>query len=560
MQTSWTRRGRAERIVGTARLVLAVSSLTAVYLDPSDPAKYAALAYSILVGYAIYSCVLLVVIRRSLAWSRLFGVATHAIDLLLFSTILYFTSGPSSPFFVHFVFAIFAAALRFGRSGVLWTSVLAVAVYLLIALPVIAQTTGSFELNRFVIRCVYLVIVGALLVYLTRYQEDLRDDLARLAAGPGEGPADLDSLIGRLLRHAASVSGAPRTALAWEEHEDPVRRFAELKGDQISFATSEWSQESSVFMDNSASPFLAIGETIHPIRTTPRDDGATVTTARQALAQLQGQRSRTAVAVPMRTRTITGWLFCLDKKIVTHDDIEIAIVLARLSGALIDAQFMAAERERSAVVADRVRLGRELHDGLLQSLSGAVHSLEVVHRTLESDPADARRMITTVQAFLMEDQRALRLFVQDLAPLGFRGDRPLSRLLDELATRAGRQWSLEIELTAVMVDDLPLNLREEIYFLVSEAVFNVIKHAEATRITIDVRGRGNAVDLTVVDDGHGFSFTGTKELDVLEKSRSGPASICSRVRMLGGELRAISSTGGATLQMTLPVHAEASQS
>ena len=556
MQATWTRRGRAERIVAIARLTLALASLGAIYVDPSDPAKHAALAYSILVGYTLYAAVLLVVVWRSFAWRLGFGVATHVIDLALFSTILYFTSGPASPFFVHFVFAIFAAALRFGRRGVLWTSVVAVAMYLLIALPSITQATPAFETNRFIIRCVYLMIIGALLVYLTRYQEDLRDDLARLAAGPGDGPTDLDSLIARLLRHTAVVSGAPRVVMVWEEQDDPVRRVAELVGGNVSFSTTEWSDADPAFDRISGVPFLAVGEGIHPVRTTGGDSRVAIATARRAVELLRDP-GKTVVGVPIQSSAIVGWLFGLDKKSVTYDDIEIAIVLARLSGAMIDAQFMAAERERTAVAADRVRLGRELHDGLLQSLSGAVHSLEVVHRTLESDPAEARRLITSVQGFLMEDQRALRMFVQDLAPLGFRGDRPLSRLLQELASRAGRQWGLPIELTALLVDELPSSLREEIYFLVSEAIFNVIKHAEATRISVDVRGRGTDVALTVVDDGHGFGFEGTKDLASLEQTRSGPASICSRVRLLDGRLQATSTKQGVRLEMTLPAREEA---
>ena len=119
MQSS---RQRSERLIALGRGVLAGLSLLAIWLDPSEPAKYAQSTYSLLAAYLAYALLLaawawtagLIVVRLALV--------THAIDGLIFTALIYLTEGPTSPFFVFFVFSLFAAALRWQWQGVLWTA------------------------------------------------------------------------------------------------------------------------------------------------------------------------------------------------------------------------------------------------------------------------------------------------------------------------------------------------------------------------------------------------------------------------------------------------------
>src|SRR5690349_13715300 len=127
----YTPESRAERLIAGGRIALAASALIAVWLDPTEPAKYAAIAYSLLVAYVFYSLLVALLVVRAPAPSNWLRLATHGFDLAFFSLFTYFTSGPAgSPFIAYFVFSMVAATLRWQWRGTLWTAVAALVAFL----------------------------------------------------------------------------------------------------------------------------------------------------------------------------------------------------------------------------------------------------------------------------------------------------------------------------------------------------------------------------------------------------------------------------------------------
>jgi hypothetical protein len=116
-----------------------------------------------------------------LAYARLLAVGTwrwgggtrlpivpHFVDIVVFSIIQYFT-GPSSPFFMYFMFSMFCGAIRWGPRGTLTTGGVVIVTYAVMT-ATMSQTFGGAqnELNRIVIRTMYLVVTAGMLVYLGR--------------------------------------------------------------------------------------------------------------------------------------------------------------------------------------------------------------------------------------------------------------------------------------------------------------------------------------------------------------------------------------------------------
>jgi len=174
-------RDRAERTIALARVGLALSTLFAVWLDPAEPARIVEITYALHLAYVAYALIV-----AGFIWTHGPGdrrpFVTHAIDIVVFSVFQYLTLGPSSPFFVLFIFSLFCGAIRWGWRGTLSTAAIVVVGYLVMGTS-ISRTLGpsEFELSRFIIRVLYLSVAAGLLVYLGRYEARLRGDIERLA-------------------------------------------------------------------------------------------------------------------------------------------------------------------------------------------------------------------------------------------------------------------------------------------------------------------------------------------------------------------------------------------
>lgn len=190
---------RPERLIAAGRVVLAASSLFAVWLDPSEPAKYARVAYFLLAAYLAYSVLIALALWRFEAPSRRARLATHLFDLHFFSLFIYFTAGAGSPFTAFFVFSLVCAALRWGWRGTAWTAAASLAALLAISVyfgEVVDDP--DFQLHTSIIRGVYLAVVAMLLGYLGAHEEQTRRELSLLAAWPQEVPA---GAVGARLDH-----------------------------------------------------------------------------------------------------------------------------------------------------------------------------------------------------------------------------------------------------------------------------------------------------------------------------------------------------------------------
>ena len=218
---------RAERLIATSRVVLAAFSLMAVWLDPYTPPIHERTTYFLLLGYLTYSLTVAAVVWLAHAVLVRLGLITHVLDLSLFSMLTYFTEGPTSPFFMYFMFSIVGATLRWHWHGALWTAAAALVGFNGIGVYASEVVNNpAFEENRFIIRSVYLAVMAGLLGYLGAYEERRRREMSQLAVWPRALPSDRKIPQPAILESAARVLGAPRVLLAWEELDEPWLRLA----------------------------------------------------------------------------------------------------------------------------------------------------------------------------------------------------------------------------------------------------------------------------------------------------------------------------------------------
>ncbi|TLY46245.1 MAG: hypothetical protein E6K59_01475 [Nitrospirae bacterium] len=522
----------AERLIAAARLVLVASSLTAIWLDPREPAEYAGLISRLLSGYFLYALVV-----AALVWSwpttpALLPRITHAFDLVAFSIFMYFTHGPTSPFFVYLVFALMCATLRWQWRGTLWTAVAALVVLTGLGLYAAGFLHDpEFELDSFIIRSVYLAVAATLLSYLGLSVQRQRSEMTGLAEWPHVVPQQEMALIRDTLERAAEVLRVPRVLLAWEEAEEPGLQLASWDNGKV-----HWTRvPPDTFQPLVAEP---LAETsflcLHLSTPTPmvfRKSSSGVTRWRGAALHPELQASFTidaALALPLRGETFQGHLLFLDKQGQSLDDLVLGELVAREVEVRLDLFYLSRRLKQTAATEERVRLACDLHDGLLQSLTGMALQLQAVQRLLHEDPLTAKERLRDLQTLVASEQRGLRLFVREMKSL----------------------WLMSMGEAYVQ---LPGDLAQQIYLIVREALLNAARHAKASAIRVTLRAENEHVRILVADNGCGFSFRGCYDHAKLTEMKLGPVSLKGRIASLGGSLAIDSTDAGARLDIRLPL-------
>jgi len=253
---------------------------------------------------------------------------------------------------------------------------------------------------------------------------------------------------------------------------------------------------------------------------------------------------------------IEGRLFALDKPEMTWDDLVLGQIVARLAVARMDHLALRERMREAAAAEERIRLSRDLHDGLLQALTGVALQLQVSRRLLDRDPNAARERLAEIQAAIAGEQRDLRSFVNRLkpVPLPESAGWDLRPRLEDACKRIERQWGLRVTLSSQgLTDELPPPVSEDVFRIVHEALVNAARHAEASALAVEVSRSAGAVIITVTDDGRGFSFHGTHDLATLQKFKAGPITLKERISALGGDLVISSSESGSRLSISLPL-------
>jgi signal transduction histidine kinase len=554
---------RAERLIAAGRVVLAGFSLLAIWLEPTEPTRYAQLTYTILLMYLFYAVVLALVTWLIDVFPLRTHIISHVLDMMVFAAIMFFTEGPASPFFAYFVFSLVCAALRWQWRGTLWTAVVALATASTMALyPTHLFREPNFELKHFIIRIVYLAVVAGLLGFLGVHEQKLRSVLSRLAAWPRTIPAEVASVVREMLEHAAGILESPRMLLVWEEEGEPQLHLALWSPGDFQYTR----EPPGLFGSQVAEPLAGTSFICHDARS----PSATVMHKTPAgLNRWQGTSLhpglqerfsiRSVLSLTLLGAYLKGRLFALDKPGMTSDDLVQGEIVANEVLDRLDHFYLLKQFQQGAAAEERIRLARDLHDGLLQSLTGAALQLETVQRLMEADPQKARQRLLEIQRLIAAEQRDLRSQIRELKPTPSGlpvVDSSLAGRLEELGERIRRHWGLQVQMKvnlAQLEGPIPGSLAQGIYFIVHESMVNAARHSRASAVWVDLAVEENQVRIMVSDNGRGFTFRGQYDHHALIKMNLGPVTLKERIASLGGTLGIESSDFGARLEIILPL-------
>jgi signal transduction histidine kinase len=202
------------------------------------------------------------------------------------------------------------------------------------------------------------------------------------------------------------------------------------------------------------------------------------------------------------------------------------------------------QAQEAAVLQERRRLARDLHDAVTQMLFSASLIAEVLPRIWAREPDKARQHLEDLRMLTRGALAEMRTLLRELRPAALDEAR-LSDLLQQTADALMGKIGIPVVLTVHdprgrQVAPLPLDVRTNLYRVAQEALNNVAKHAAAGKVTITLDQQLGRVDLSIQDDGRGF------DAQRVTADHLGLGIMRERVAAIGGTLTVESAPGAGT--------------
>lgn len=365
-----------------------------------------------------------------------------------------------------------------------------------------------------------------------------------------------DDLLEQILRAVIEISGAESAALLWEDEEEPWHHLAKVDNsfqrETIAIGDERLQMPSGV---EAKSFFVPNGEE-NEVDILDADQLRRQTLTAIPYVRLFEQSVKSLYRAAIDGEFFRGDLLLFGISASTADIFSRGELAATLASGRMNRSAHFRHMQAEATREERVRVARDLHDGLLQSFTGVVLHLEALHEMISASSPAARQLITDIQGILMDDQRELRSYVERLHPRerAIEGEFDADARFGELERRFSQQWNVEVRVDRSKLDPFVLQfLGWETYRLVLEAVTNAAKHADAQSIKVTLFTLDDRLVIIVVDDGKGFPWRGRLPYEELVKKHMGPGTLGARVASLNGQLWVDSTDEGSTIEITIPM-------
>jgi signal transduction histidine kinase len=545
------------RAVATARVVLAAFLCTSIFLSDELGGVLDTSAL-ILLFYTGYAILLVIAFRhRALVFlAQRRAILLTGIDLVVFTTLLYLTGGADSPFFSPFIFLVLAAGLQWGSRGALFMGLLVSILFMPSGVIAFASESNGDTASHFILRAGYLPVMAFLLWTFARHVERIFEELSRLSAPVGDIFDSAEPPLAAALDQALGVFAARRGVLLWLDAEEPHATLlvTSVEGDVTRRTLSDL-PPGLLERPGAATAYLCDRDG----RTIARQGSTIAAVPPPAFLQVLNGCVSYSHALLLRGEEQDGvaWLAILDHDDPANENLAIGTMVATQLSMLIERWRSHQTRRKIVASEERLRLARDLHDGVLQFMAGAGLQLDSIARREDLPPQDRERL-RLLRGSLNEEQRELRALITTLRPSRHSADlTSLSGELHSLAERLARSWDILIEAN---VEPPSLEIGQSLAFdlsrIVREAVANAVRHGKARSVCIDAKSEDDTLLLTVHDDGHGFPAPIHWTDEDMDRDGTGPRSLRERVASLSGRLRIESNGGGTRVIVTLPYEAD----
>jgi signal transduction histidine kinase len=493
-------------------------------------------------------------------------VVTTAIDVVWVTLMSVFTERGASPFFMLHVFVISSVSVRWGLAATVRVTAL-----LALAYPVVIWFSAQafwpeMTLHRVHwLRPIYLLVIGYLIGYLGEHERRSKRKLGLLLA--------LTSLVRRTPATGRALTRLMRQGLRFFEAQQAFLILWDPdSGRYFTWSVTSRKNHSRVGLRiTPASPYVfpfadeAEGFVANDLRPGRRTalcydvlTGAIMRRSVPAELPLPGDGAQALLVAPVLIqRTLRGRAVVVREtgRKFTRDDLEFLLVLVGQAASGFESARLQAKAEEVAVLEERARIARDLHDGFIQALAGIDLRVEACKLHLQRDPARVPRELEDLHQAVDRGYREVRHYLTVLRTASRTAD-DFGSTLDRLAAEFSIRERIRVYLSRPPNDPgLPTATAYELTQIVREALHNAVRHGRATQAVVKLAARPSHVSLVVRDNGTGFP-NGTTHVDAdgfLPPSAS-PWSIRERAAALGGSLRVWTRANeGVEISVLIPV-------
>jgi NarL family two-component system sensor histidine kinase LiaS len=199
-----------------------------------------------------------------------------------------------------------------------------------------------------------------------------------------------------------------------------------------------------------------------------------------------------------------------------------------------------------AILEERNRLARDLHDSAKQKAFAALAQLGAARSLTGNHPEKATRHVQEAETLVGEVIQEITFLIQELHPIALR-EKGLAAELREYVFEWGNRTGIEVDLQIDLERRLPLHIEQSLYRIIQEALANIARHSNARAVRLTLALHPGQVNVSISDNGQGFDPQNQSE-------GMGLRSIHERVDSISGTFNLRSSPGeGTQLEIQVPI-------
>ena len=535
------------RMMSAMRLTLAGSALLIIWFDPSKPDPFLPATYATLLLYTLYSLVIYV---ASVRWARHVPFRfLHWIDLAWYVFLISLSGGMNSPFFFFFFFAILTASFGRGFTWGLRVTLISVLLFSIVAY-LIPRPQGNFEVNRFLLRYVCLLVIGYMIAYWSGTEIRLRNRLrllkeVSLLSNPRFG---VDQTIQSIIESLRVFYNADTCLLVFSRTSNgggPYYLHRADRAEKKNHKPTEMTQETA-WMLLLASPTQAA---VYRKRAREKTILYDVKTGRLTEAIQENPtlfnafEGKSCLTVPVYNRNqMLGRLYLVDaKRSFDYAEIDFVLQVIKQVIPVLENIRLVDRLASEAAEQERRKIGQDIHDSVIQPYIGLQFGLSAVKQKLKSGNSDVMNEIRDLLELTEGEIQDLRHYVGGLR----RGEPSQHAFLPAVrhfAAKFSDATGLRVEINSS--DDLRIydRLAAELFQMIEEGLSNIRRHSRSGYAKVGISRENGDLILQLRNDRQ-------RE----EESSFTPRSIADRATALGGKTVVYADNNETVVNVQIPL-------